>query len=683
MPDLERKTIMSSFDIFAVVAELRQVIIGKHVDNIYQIDEETFLFKFRPGNLSLIIDIGKRMHLTGYVLTIPSTPTQLCMALRKYLRDGKVTDITQHEFERIVLLHIEASKGKFQLVIEIFSKGNLILVGEDQKILLAAKYARMRDRDIVRNGRFVHAPSSGINPLKVSRNDIELLRSSEPMLAVIQLTRLLAVGGLYAREILLRAKVDGKTPSNQLSDTQLDAIHASIETLASDLKSQKIRPQILIDQTGTSFTVQPFPLRIYGGMKSVDYSTFNQAADEYFTSVAHGRKELTEAKKREQEKEKLSRILEMQLKEKEKLQEEILHCTKIGEIIKRHTQEIGNLTEQIQTRRSHGISFTDISKYLTESAKKGSSPDSYFKGLDPKHRKLSVQIEGKDFSLEFEETPHRNASNYFDMAKSLKQKLAKVNESMAKTRSEVGSFEVWAEQEVRKEIPLVRKREREWYEKYHWFESSEGFLVLAGRDASTNETLINRHMDKQDIVFHGEVQGAPFVVIKTGGKIPGSQTFLETGIVAAAYSRAWSSGFSSADVYWVKPEQLSKKPPSGQYLKKGMFMVYGQRNYMRGLPLRIAIGVVENEKDVKFVSGPRTAVERKTRSFVELIPGKTRSASLAKKMLHLLSKKVTVDAAKKMKALSLEEIQRMIPAGNGDVVEEGSRKPFITPPQVS
>lgn len=678
LPDLERKTVMSSFDIFAVVTELRQIIIGKYVDNIYQIDQETFLFKFNPGNLSLIIEIGKRIHLTGYVLSIPSTPTQLCMALRKHLRNGKVTGITQHEFERIVMLQIELSKGKFQLVIEIFGKGNLILVGETEKIVLAAKYVRMRDRDIVRNGRFIHAPSSGINPLKATRNDIESLRSSDPMPAVKKVTRILAVGRVYAREILLQAKVAEDTLSNQLSDAQLDAIHASIETLVSDAQSQRMRPQILIDPTGTSFTVQPFPLRIYAGMNAVDYSTFNQAADEYFTSLAHGRIELTESKKREQEKEKLSRMLQMQLREKDNLQQEILRCTKIGDIIKRHAQEIGELTAQIQTRRSHDISFAEISQYLMESAKKGPIPDNYFKSLDPKNRKLSVQIEGEDFSLEFEETPHRNASNYFDIAKKLKQKLAKVNESIAKTKSELESFEVAAEKEARKETLLMKKKEREWYEKYHWFESSEGFLVLAGRDASTNETLINRHVDKEDIVFHGEVQGAPFAVIKTGGKTPGSQTLLETGIFAAAYSKAWSSGFSSADVYWVKPEQLSKKPPSGQYLKKGMFMVYGQRNYMKGMPLRIAIGVVDNGRNLTFISGPTTAVESKTNSFVELIPGKTRSASLAKKILYRLSKKVTTDATKKMKALGLEEIQRFIPSGTGDIVEEGSRKYMLT-----
>ena len=113
-------------------------------------------------------------------------------------------------------------------------------------------------------------------------------------------------------------------------------------------------------------------------------------------------------------------------------------------------------------------------------------------------------------------------------------------------------------------------------------------------------------------------------------------------------------------------------------MKKGMFMVYGQRNYMKGMPLRIAIGVVDNGRNLTFISGPTTAVESKTNSFVELIPGKTRSASLAKKILYRLSKKVTTDAAKKMKALGLEEIQRFIPSGTGDIVEEGSRKYMLT-----
>jgi len=666
---LERKKVMSSFDVSAIVMELKESIIGKHVDNIYELDDHTFLFKFTPGNQSLIIDIGKRIHLTNYSITVPSTPTQLCMTLRKYLRNGRIIDIIQYGFERIVVLQIESSEGKFQLVTEIFTRGNLILVDEDLNIVLATRYARMRDRDVIKGGKFVQAPSTGINPVEVSRSDVESLRTSDPMPTAKKLTKLLAIGGLYAKEILLRAKVHEATSSNLLSEPQLDEIYHAIRSIAEDLQRDRIKPQILVDEIGAFLTVQPFPLRIHEGIKSASYSTFNQAADDYFSNVAHASKESSEIKTREQDKQRLERILGMQMKEKESLQKEIDRCTKIGQIIQRQSQEIGNLTAQIQTARSHGDSFSDISKLLIDSAKKGVGPETWFKSLDPKNRTLSIQKDGEEFSIGFEESPHRNASDYFDRAKKLKEKLQNVDESMSKTKHDIESFKIKADEETRKKTPLIKKREREWYEKFHWFESSEGFLVLAGRDASTNETLINKHMEKEDIVFHAEVQGAPFVVVKTGGKSPGPQTLSEAGSAAASYSKAWSSGFSSADVYWMKPEQLSKKPPSGQYLNKGMFMVYGHRNYLKGVPLQVTIGAIENMSELKFISGPLSAIESKTHSFVKLVPGKTRSAALAKKILHLLSRKITSNATRDMKALNLEEIQRMIPAGTGDVVD--------------
>jgi hypothetical protein len=231
------------------------------------------------------------------------------------------------------------------------------------------------------------------------------------------------------------------------------------------------------------------------------------------------------------------------------------------------------------------------------------------------------------------------------------------------------SLAIKAQRDAGKATPLVKKREPEWYERFHWFESSEGFLVLAGRDASTNEVLINRYTEEEDIVFHAEIQGAPFVTIKTGGRLPGDETLLEAAEAAASYSKAWSSGFTSADVYWVNAGQLSKKPPSGQYLGRGMFMVYGQRNYMKPIPLRVAVGIIANENELKLISGPRAAVENRTSYFVELVPGKTRSGELAKRIIHKLSKKVSESVAKTIKNLTLDEIQRMIPAGTGDIVE--------------
>ena len=669
MQSLEQKKIMSSFDVSAIVMELRQSIIGKYLDNIYQLNEKTFLLKFRPENQSLIIEVGKRIHLTNYSITVPSAPTQFSMTLRRHLRNGKTTDITQYHFERIVVMQVDSPKGRFQLVAEFFGRGNLVLIGPDSKVILALRYAKMRDRDIVRGVVFTHAPLSGLNPLETGRSDLESLKSGEPMSAVRKITKLLAIGGLHAREILLRAGVNEAVTSNLLSETQLDGIYRAIKSLVSDLQRDRMSPQILLDQSGSFLSAEPFPLDVYKNMRKMSYETFNQAADEYFSRLAAGLEESEAAKRREQEREKFQRILNMQIKERKTVEAEAARCTRIGEMIKRHTQEISDIATRIQTRRSRGDSFSEISKLLKESAKEDRVPHVCFVDMDPKNRTFSVRLEGEEFSVNLEETPHRNASNYFDRAKSLKQKLQSLDKSIAKTRSELESFEAKLEKETREGVVLVKKMQQEWYERFRWFESSEGFLVLAGRDASTNEILISRYTKKDDIVFHAEVQGAPFVVVKTGGKALSEQTIAEAAIMGASYSKAWSGGFSSVDVFWVRPEQLSKKPPSGQYIEKGMFMVYGPRNYVKGVSLRIAIGMLEKEGGLKLIGGPRTAVEKKTPVLVELVPGRTRSAALAKKIVYELSKKVSGDAAKIMKILRLDEVQRLIPAGTGDLVK--------------
>ncbi|HEX69548.1 MAG TPA: fibronectin-binding domain-containing protein, partial [Candidatus Bathyarchaeota archaeon] len=69
------KTI-TSFDIAAVIAELRRIIkIGKaRISNIYQISPKTIILKIKnPGAqpLNLLIESGKRIHLTSYKIEKP------------------------------------------------------------------------------------------------------------------------------------------------------------------------------------------------------------------------------------------------------------------------------------------------------------------------------------------------------------------------------------------------------------------------------------------------------------------------------------------------------------------------------------------------------------------------------------------------------------------------------------
>jgi hypothetical protein len=161
------------------------------------------------------------------------------------------------------------------------------------------------------------------------------------------------------------------------------------------------------------------------------------------------------------------------------------------------------------------------------------------------------------------------------------------------------------------------------------------------------------------------VVGAPFVVIKTEQKQPSQQTIQEAAEFAAAYSRAWREMLSAVDVYWVRPEQLSKTAPSGQYLERGAFIVQGAKNYLRKIPLKIAIGVRKDNESMQVISGPLKAIRERTITYVEVVPGDLTSADLAKQVRRMLAGKASNEERSSIMKIRLEEIQQLIPLGKG------------------
>ncbi|MFQ6086869.1 MAG: NFACT family protein, partial [Candidatus Bathyarchaeia archaeon] len=230
------KTELTSFDVAAIVFELSQRIKNARIGKIYQINPTTLLFKLhRQGEppLHLLIESGKRIHLTSYVLRKPLRPPAFCMALRKSLGNGKITDIQQHEFERTITIKIQTREGEFQLITELFGEGNIILVSPENKILHALVYKRMRDRNILRGENFQYAPPSGKNPLKISRKDLDEVKDFGQLEIVKALTKFLSIGGLYAEEILLRAEVNKNSPCETLGRQELDRIFAQLQLILS------------------------------------------------------------------------------------------------------------------------------------------------------------------------------------------------------------------------------------------------------------------------------------------------------------------------------------------------------------------------------------------------------------------------------------------------------------------
>ena len=256
-----------------------------------------------------------------------------------------------------------------------------------------------------------------------------------------------------------------------------------------------------------------------------------------------------------------------------------------------------------------------------------------------------------EIKLNINKSIEENASQYFDNVKKLKKKLegAKIALNMSKEKLEKLQKEDNVKQvQINKNFNI----KKEWYEKFRWFYSSEGFLCIGGRDATTNEIIIKKYTEKNDIVFHTDMAGSPFFVIKVEDKKPTENTLNEVAQTTASFSKAWKLGLTTLDVFYVNPDQVTKEAVSGEFLSKGSFMIKGKTNYIKP-EIKLGIGV----KDNKIMCGALNAIKKHCNEYYILIPGQDKPSDIAKK----LSKKFNIHS---------DEIIRAMPAGNSKLNKE-------------
>ena len=123
---------------------------GGRVDKIHQPSKEEILISFRTvdGLKKILINTGAgaaRVHITGENIENPKTPPMFCMLLRKHLSSGKLVDIRQDGFERILCFDFDSANElgdivRLTLVCEIMGRrSNLILLDGEERIIDALK----------------------------------------------------------------------------------------------------------------------------------------------------------------------------------------------------------------------------------------------------------------------------------------------------------------------------------------------------------------------------------------------------------------------------------------------------------------------------------------------------------------------------------------------------------------
>jgi predicted ribosome quality control (RQC) complex YloA/Tae2 family protein len=244
--------------------------------------------------------------------------------------------------------------------------------------------------------------------------------------------------------------------------------------------------------------------------------------------------------------------------------------------------------------------------------------------------------------ISLEKGLEESAGNHFERAKKLRRKIAGAEAALLTARKKLDSV---SEQLRIEESRVGQRRSRKWFEKFRWFHTSEGLLVIGGRDAQSNEIIIKKHTEPVDLVFHTDMAGSPFFVLKTEGKTPGEASLAEAASATASYSRGWKLGHADVKVAWFHPEQVSKTAKSGEYLGRGAFIISGKANYVAA-EMRLGIGILDGQ----VIGGPLSALKSRSERFVEVIQGDDKPSSAAK----LISK---------MTGGEIDEIMRFLPSG--------------------
>lgn len=661
------KTEITALDLRFLVRELKEEIIGGLIRKIYQYDskEKQFLFEFfvpGKGGIWLYSDKDK-VFITKRKKAVPQEPPNFCMFLRKHLMGKRVSVVRQRDFDRI----LEIGIGDNILIFELLRPGNVILCDSSMNILSTLEIQKWRDREI-RPKRPYKYPPRVENPFELDFDSfVKMLKRSEKKLIAF-LAATLGLGALYAQEVCKRAGTECEKLGEDYKIEDLVRVHETIMGL------DKGKGGFVYSEC-----VTPFRLKDMGETRK--FGSFSEALDEFFSG-----QEIEIVRKKEEglikeEKERVERIISKQEEAGEKWKSIGKESREKAEAIYNYYTIVEAALNGIRKARDSGMSWGEIKERVKT---EGTPEAEAIKEIREGDGIVVLDLGGMEVEIDIRKSVEENAAMYYEDVKWARKKIGgteQAREEQEKKLEEVSEIKPTVEV-FEREKPAggfgaeerPKRARKKWYEKFRWFFSSDGFLVIGGKSAVQNEMIMKKHLDKGDLVFHADIQGASLVVVKAQGMEVPDETKREAAEFSAANSKAWSRGLGNVDVYYVRDDQVSKSPPSGEALPKGSFMIYGERGWYRDMEIKLSIGVkLDREKNEgRVISGPVMAVRKNSDYFVTIKPGIKKSMELAKAIRNKILIKSRPEDKFLIEKIPLEDLQNMVPSGMGDVVDIGA-----------
>ncbi|KAJ4307743.1 hypothetical protein N0V94_009628, partial [Neodidymelliopsis sp. IMI 364377] len=190
-----------------------------------------------------------------------------------------------------------------------------------------------------------------------------------------------------------------------------------------------------------------------------------------------------------------------------------------------------------------------------------------------------------------------NSTEYFD---SKKTAASKEERTLQASERALKSHEKKVAEDLKKGLKQEKEvlrpvRKQHWFEKYIYFISSDGYMVLGGKDAQQNEIIYRRYLRKGDVYVHSDLKGSIPMIIKNNPNTPDApippSTLSQAGNLSVCTSEAWDSK-AIMSAWWVLADGVTKTGQTGEFLPPGVFNIKGKKEYLPPAQLIVGLGVM-------------------------------------------------------------------------------------------
>lgn len=556
-----------------VVRDMKEKLVDGRIYKIYQPekDELNIVIKNNRENYRLLISADASLPLIYFQQSAkenPMTAPNFCMLLRKHINNGRIVDIYQPGFERIVVIVIEhldemGDLKRKKLITEIMGKhSNIIFATDDDIIIDSIKHIShmiSSVREVLPGRTYEYPPAGGkVSPLEITEENFrERVKESPVNIIKAIYQNITGFSPVAAAEICYRAGLDGNASTASLSEGDMDSLYSSFAGVVSDIKSGNYVPQIVIDGY-TPVEFSSIEMTMYED-KMIEYrENISQVLDEYFyrkSAVTRIRQKSADLRKIVSNAiERTSKKYDLQLKQLKDTESREKYRI-YGELINTYGYGIEPGTESFEALNYYTDEMVKIPLDKTISVMDNSKR--YFAKYNKLKRTYdaltALTVETK------EELDHLiSVQTFLDMAID-ENSLTQVKEELVACGYIKGHYgrngDRKGDRKVVKAKPL------------HYI-SRDGFHMYVGKNNIQNDELTFKLANGGDMWFHAKKMPGSHVVVRLegAGELPDS-TYEEAARLAAYYS----SGRTAPKVEIDYTERRNIKKPTGA---KPGFVIY-------------------------------------------------------------------------------------------------------------